>query len=286
MSNESAAYEWESKAADWARHHAIFDRAFAAVTDAVLERADIRTGQRVLDVGSGAGTLLARAHDTGALPYGVDISESMVSAAGDRVPAATVVNADAQDADLLAATDSPPFDRIVSRFGVMFFSDPAEAFANLRRASAPGARIAFASWHHSAENTFRHGLRRVAASLPEGTLPPAPGVDSPGPLGLATAAKIGTSMTPGGWTNIKATPVRVDINYGTAESNGVDERLQIVLAGNTGSAIREAVVAERGEDGWGEALETIRAEIAESICDGGVRFTDTVWIVSATNPGS
>lgn len=286
MSNDSAATEWESKAAEWVRHREIYDRAFAAVTDAVLARADLRPGHRVLDVGCGAGTLLSRAHELGALPYGVDISAPMVSAARERVSAATVVSGDAQEADLLAETGSAPFDRIVSRFGVMFFSDPAAAFANLRRACVPGARIAFASWHHSAENIFGHGLRRVAATLPAGTLPPAPGIDSPGPLGLATASKIGTSMTPGGWTDIKATPVSVEINYGTEESTGVDERMQIALAGNTGRTLREAIVAERGEAGWAEALETIRAEVADSITDGGVRFTEKVWVVSATNPGT
>lgn len=99
------------------------------------------------------------------------------------MPAVTVVTADAQEADLLAETGSDPFDRIVSRFGVMFFSDPAAALANLRRACVQGARIAFASWHHSAENIFRHGLRRVAATLPAGTLPPALAEsDSPTPV--------------------------------------------------------------------------------------------------------
>lgn len=286
MNNDSAASEWDSKAAEWVHHREIYDRAFAAVTDAVLERADIRPGQRVLDVGCGAGTLLARAQDLGAHPCGVDISEPMVAAARERVPGATVAVADAEEADLLAATGSAPFDRIVSRFGVMFFADAGAAFANLRRAAAPGARIAFATWHHSAENIFRNGLRRVAAALPEGTLPPTPGIDSPGPLGLATAAKIGTSMTPEGWVDVKATPLTVEIIYGTAESTGVDERMQIALAGNTGRALREAVVAERGENGWADALDTIRAEISESVIDGHVRFTDTVWIVSALNPAS
>ena len=286
MSNDSAAAEWESKAAEWVRHQAIYDQAFASVTDAVLERADIRPGQHVLDVGCGAGTLLARTYELGALPCGVDISEPMTSAARDRVPTATVVNADAQEADLLGVTGSAPFDRIVSRFGVMFFSDPVAAFANLRRSSVPGARIAFASWHHSADNIFHHGLRRVALTLPAGTLPPVPGVDSPGPLGLATEETIHSHMTAGGWTDIEATPMSVDITYGTASSPGVDERMQIALSGNTGRALREAIVAARGEAGWSEALKTIRAEVADSIIGGHVRFTDTAWIVTAMNPAS
>lgn len=282
MSNDSAASEWESKAADWVRHAEIFDRAFAGVTDQIFARADIQAGQRVLDVGCGAGALLARAHEFGASPFGVDISAPMAAAARDRVPTATVIEADAQEADLLAATGSAPFDRVVSRFGVMFFSDPAAAFANLRRACAPGARIAFASWHHSAENVFWHGLRRVVASLPAGALPPVPGVDSPGPLGLATAGQIGRSMTSHGWTDLKATPATIAMNYGTPESDGVDERMEIALSGNTGRAVRSAVIAERGESGWDEALDITRAEISDSITDGSVRITDTVWIVSAT----
>ena len=52
---------------------------------------------------------------------------------------ATVVIADAQTADLLAAAPGEPFDRVVSRFGVMFFVEPEAAFANIRSATAPGA---------------------------------------------------------------------------------------------------------------------------------------------------
>jgi predicted TPR repeat methyltransferase len=106
----------------------------------VLNAADLGTARRVLDVGCGTGTLLEAAVSAGAAAVGVDISSAMVDAARRRVPAATVVTADAQTADLLAAAPGAPFDRVVSRFGVMFFVDPETAFANIRSATASGAR--------------------------------------------------------------------------------------------------------------------------------------------------
>ena len=55
------------------------------------------------------------------------------------------------------------FDALVSRFGVMFFEDPAAAFTNLRRAARPGARLALIVWRSAAENPFMTTAERAAA---------------------------------------------------------------------------------------------------------------------------
>jgi ubiquinone/menaquinone biosynthesis C-methylase UbiE len=41
------------------------------------------------------------------------------------------------------------FDILFSRFGVMFFDDPAAAFAHMRRTLRPGGRVAFVCWRAS-----------------------------------------------------------------------------------------------------------------------------------------
>ena len=136
---------WATGAEGWVRNERIFDAAFAPFTAAVLGAADLGSARRVLDVGCGTGTLLDAAVAAGAGAVGVDISSAMVEAARRRVPTATVVAADAQTADLLAAAPGAPFDRVVSRFGVMFFAEPEAAYSRTsgppRRPAAPRVRV-------------------------------------------------------------------------------------------------------------------------------------------------
>src|SRR5262245_34046303 len=150
--NEQMRADWADKAAGWVTNESIFDSLFAPVTAAISDAAAIAPGQRLLDVGCGSGTLLAAGTAAGASVVGVDIAPGMADAARHRVPEATIVVGDAQTLDLATEAPGPPFDRVVSRFGVMFFRDPAAAFANLRRAAAPRARLVFACWRGREDN--------------------------------------------------------------------------------------------------------------------------------------
>ena len=47
---------------------------------------------------------------------------------------------------------SAAFDLLFSRFGVMFFAEPARALASLRTALKPSGRLAFARWRKFDEN--------------------------------------------------------------------------------------------------------------------------------------
>ena len=46
------------------------------------------------------------------------------------------------------------FDLLASRFGVMFFADPALSFANMRKALRSSGRLAFACWREPRENPW------------------------------------------------------------------------------------------------------------------------------------
>ena len=65
------------------------------------------------------------------------------------------IAADAQTDDLVAAAgDGRPFDAAHSRFGVMFFSDPPAAFANIARCLRPGGRFAASVWKDLSANDW------------------------------------------------------------------------------------------------------------------------------------
>ena len=205
MANEAMRDNWTTGAEGWVRNERIFDAALSPFTAAILDSADLGSAKRVLDVGCGAGTLIEAAVSAGADAVGVDISSVMVEAARRRVPTAIVVTADAQTADLLAAAPGAPFDRVVSRFGVMVFADPHQAFANIRSATTPGARLAFVCWREGETEMFSLGLRGLMARLADPPTPPMPGVEErlaivlSGTVGRAVRAELEPRLDPAEW---------------------------------------------------------------------------------------
>ena len=269
MANEAMRDNWATGAEGWVRNERIFDAVFTPFTAALLGAADLGSARRVLDIGCGTGTLLDAAVAAGADAVGVDISPAMVEAARRRVPTATVVTADAQTTDLLAAAPGAPFDRVVSRFGVMFFAEPEAAFGNIRSATAPGARLAFVCWREGETEMFSLGLRALTARLADPPAGPMPG--APGPMGLADAERIREVLTVAGWSDVTIEPVDGLCDYSIDGSDGVEERLAIALSGTVGRAVRAELEPRLDPDGWQAVLDEARAELRAHLVDGAVR---------------
>jgi SAM-dependent methyltransferase len=280
MANEAMRDNWAIGAEGWVRHERIFDAVLAPFTAAILGAADLGSARRVLDVGCGAGTLLEAAVVAGADAVGVDISPAMVEAARRRVPTATVVTADAQTGDLLAAAPGEAFDRVVSRFGVMFFAEPEAAFANIRSAAAPGARLAFVCWREAETEMFSLGLRALSAHLADPPARPIPG--TPGPLGLANADRIREVLAVAGWSDVLIEQSDGLCNYAIDGSDGVEERLAIALSGMVGRAVRAALEPRLDPEEWQAVLDEARAELRAERVDGAVQFVGHTWLVTAT----
>jgi len=281
MANEEMRDRWATGADGWIRNERIFDAAYIAFTTAILEAADLGSAHRVLDVGCGTGTLLEAAVTAGAHAVGVDISPAMADAARRRVPTATVMSADAQTADLLDLAPGLPFDRVVSRFGVMFFADPTAAFANIRSACASAARLVFVCWREDEADVFLLGLRALISRLDEPPTAALPG--APGPLGFASAERIREVLTGAGWSNIGIDRLDGLCDYSIDGSDGVEERLATVLSGSVGRAVRAELEPRLGSDGWQAAVEKARAEIRDQVDGGAVRLVGRTWLVTASN---
>jgi SAM-dependent methyltransferase len=281
MANEAMATNWAAGASGWVENERIFDSVFAPVTRMIVEASDFGAARRVLDVGCGAGTLLEAAAAAGAAAVGVDISPGMTAAAQRRVPAATVVTADAQSTDLLAAAPGESFDRVVSRFGVMFFADPAAAFANIRAACTADARMVFACWREDAREIATLGTEVIRAAMADPVEPPA--VGEPGPFGLADPDHLRQVLDDAGWTDIQLHPHDPVLDYSIDGSDGVDERLAVALSGMVGRAARAELEPELGPDGWAALVDAARADLRGRITDGSVRTTGCIWLVTARN---
>ena len=106
----------------------------------------IRSGQSVLDVGTGTGVVAITAARAGARVTGLDLTPDLLEKA--RVSASLAgVNPTWQegDAEALPFPDAS-FDVVVSQFGHMFAPRPEVAAKEMLRVLKPGGRIAFATW--------------------------------------------------------------------------------------------------------------------------------------------
>jgi len=267
---------WNSKVGEeWARQAERTDRMFAGLTDATLDALALQPGERVLDIGCGAGdTTLKAARQVGARgrAAGVDISRPLLELARERARAEGLavdfIEADAGTAPI----DGAPFDAAVSRFGVMFFDDPKAAFARIRETFRPGGRMAFICWRTLAENLWSSAPIEALAPLLPGPLPPAdPNV--PGPMSLAETTKIRTVLAGAGWRDLSIAPWDGDIIMG---GDAEEAAAYLMKIGPCARAIAEHKLDAAA------AKKLIVRRLEQALGPAGVSLAAACWIVRAT----
>jgi SAM-dependent methyltransferase len=140
----------------WSDRQASQDVLLGPVSQALIARAGIKPGERVLDIGCGCGSTsiaLALAVAPAGFVLGVDISAPMLERARQVAPEGLPLDFVLADATLYPFHPET-FDLLISRFGVMFFADPVLSFANLRRALRPSGRVAFVCWREPRDNPW------------------------------------------------------------------------------------------------------------------------------------
>ena len=155
--NSAQADYWNSAAGQrWTDYQEHQDQLLRPVSDRLIVAAAPKPGDRVIDVGCGCGATtidFAARVGPGGEVLGLDLSEPMLARARQRAPQNLPVRLELADATIY---DFEPdgADLVVSRFGVMFFADPARSFANLRRGLKPGGRLVFACWREARQNPW------------------------------------------------------------------------------------------------------------------------------------
>ena len=88
---------------------------------------------------------------------GIDISESIVSLANENTKDINNVDFILADAETYQFGETK-FDGVISRFGVMFFSDPTKAFTNIHSAMKEHAFLTFICWPSRQENKYFYDM--------------------------------------------------------------------------------------------------------------------------------
>jgi SAM-dependent methyltransferase len=276
--NQEQIEFWSGIAGDrWVAAQEMMDRTIRPLGDAALRAAALAPGLRVLDVGCGCGdTTLAAARAVGPSGHvtGVDVSPQMLARARERAAAErgaapmTFAFGDAATADL------PTVERIVSRFGVMFFADPIAAFTHLRGALAPGGRMAFVCWRAMAENPWARIPTEAVATV----LGPAAKADptAPGPFAFADAARVRGILASAGFGDVATAPFDAPLTWTTGDT---DQELRETFV-RVGAAARRLVdVPDAVRE---PAIAAILAALAPYRRPTGLVLDGAVWVVTAT----
>lgn len=219
---------WNGPAGErWSRAQDRIDHHLGLITETLMAFAAPRAGEHVLDVGCGGGTtallIRERIGPEGAVT-GIDISAPNLGVARARAHAGmadvTFIEADAATYEF-----QPVFDLTFSRFGVMFFDDPARAFANIRKALAEGGRLAFVCWRTFKENEWAFAPYEAALDL----LPPQEPTDpcAPGPFAFADSERLTKVLREAGFRDIAVKPHDTTVNLGESVEDAVTEALTI-----------------------------------------------------------
>lgn len=275
MSDSSASSDWAAARGEkWLAALSGMEATLTPVDEPLIRALDLEAPSRIAEVGCGGGgtalEILRRAR-AGSVVHGFDISPSLIEHARRRArPDERAVVFDV--ADIATTAPDEPYDRLVSRFGVMFFDHPGAAFANLVRWLAPRGRFAFAVWGPPSENPWMGTVRDVVARIIE---MPRPDPDAPGPFRYADSDKLVAVLEQAGFGELDVRDWRgaLPIGGGLAPAEAANFAL-------SSFASFGELLAKAGDGAFDEARRSLTTSFARHEHDGAVRMDACVHVVT------
>jgi SAM-dependent methyltransferase len=282
IENTDQAAFWNGIAGQrWVERQAVMDRLLAPISAELFRAIDPAPGGRVLDIGCGSGETsfeLARRVGQGGHVTGLDISAPLLALARRRTPAGAPVSFVEGDATVHQFAPGAA-DLLFSRFGVMFFADPARSFANMRRGLRPGAAVTFSCWREIKRNPwallpFQAAQKALPEPIPDAPVDP----DAPGPYSFASDERVTRILTGAGFAEISLRPVEVMLDVGGGD--GMDGAVALALAAGPSSRLLD----KQPEAVRAAAVTQIREALAPYVEGAAIPMAGALWIVTARNP--
>ena len=210
---------WDSVATGWQKWWKTIEKGAKTVSDKLVEMAEIRAGQRVLDIATGigepaitAGKIVGQEGHVTA----TDISPEMLAIGEERARSQglqDIIEFVQSDAENLKLRTDDKFDATLCRWGLMFLPNLDTALSSIQDKLVSGGRLAAAVWSEPSKVPFI-SLSMDTARKHIGALP---GQGLPGPLSLADMESLKKSFDKAGFRAIRTERIPVIFEFDSAE---------------------------------------------------------------------
>lgn len=246
---------WDNAAAGWQTWWATIERGAQRVSDKLVELAEIKPGDRVLDIATGIGepavTAARRVKPNGKV-VATDISPRMLAIAKARAKSLgmdSVMEFRESDAESLDFPKST-FNAILSRWGLMFLPNLPAALVMIKQLLAPDGRLSAAVWSAPSKVPL---LDLVFSTVRKQINAPAPPAGTPGPFALADAGALERSFRQAGFKDIQIEILEITFGFDSPESytrlhQQVTAPIQAMLSSQT---------EERKKQVWNSVTEAV-----------------------------
>ncbi len=278
--NAAQIAEWNgAQGLRWAQLQRETDAIVAPFGQAAMALASPVAGERVIDLGCGCGQtsfeLALRVGGSGRV-LGVDVSRPMLDVARAMAVAPGSAPLEFAEADASQAPLPLGTDLLFSRFGLMFFAEPAPAFAHLRAALRPGGRCVFVCWRTPRDNGW--AMTPLAAARQAMGISPAPSdPTAPGPFALADQERLRAILAQAGFERVELRRFDAPVVLGATPREAAQAAARI---GPTARLARE--LGEHRLPAIVDAVEQALVPLAAA--DGRVSLSGSTWLVAAFNP--
>ena len=254
MANEEQFELWnEGIGKKWVEEDDSMNERLSILTKELFLRLNINRGDKILDVGCGGGQTSFEASEiVGENGYvvGADISKILLDLAKSKY--ANTKNLEFKLCDVQNYEfRKNSFNKVISRFGVMFFENPIEAFKNIYDSLKEGGSLNFVCWTNVMENEFftvatNIIIKHLNKEFPEITR-------APGPLAFSDEDYVKEILETSKFRNVKVEKAYSSISTNDSAKKEGDLLLKIGLGGRL---LAEANLSEK-------RLSAIRDELVE-----------------------
>ena len=215
---EGQRQDWNRVAGGWEKWDRFFDEQMAFLNHRLVADARLRSGMRVLDLGSGTGypaLLGAQTVGPSGGVIGLDLAEQMLTVARRKAIALGLANVTFRTSDVTALPfDANSFDAVTSRFCLMFLPEIPRAAAEIARVLKPGCWVAAAVWSAPEKNPSISLSMEAIKKVVE--LPP-PDPTAPGIFRLAKPGDLTGMLQQAGLVDVTDQEFFAEWSYASAD---------------------------------------------------------------------
>jgi enediyne biosynthesis protein CalE5 len=209
---------WNKAAPGWKVMWTSLDRAAQHVSDRLVELAQIKPGDRVLDIATGSGEpaiTAARKVGTKGLIVATDQSSAMRELARERAAASGLSNLKFVETGAESLDVEGNFDAAICRWGLMFVPDLDAATRSIAQKLKAGASFATSVWGAADKVPLictGDEQVRALANLP------APPPDAPSPIKLADTRPLEKALADAGFKDVRVEPINVRFEFDSPQA--------------------------------------------------------------------